>query len=610
MVDGRSSIADSWCAADRQSAIGNRQWLWRLGGLFLVLLLACPALAVQRFGDVSFNVDPLPRGFSGTNQTKRGYLEYRVTLTNHSASRDHVVELVWPKQTYGGQGSSLRRVARRVLVAADSAVRVSILQPPLPLEGNGMSALIDGQPIPDMLNISSQEHIPRWGGHHGAGPALLASAKLGNDFWPRKDNVSGTDNNIFVSEVPIDQWSRQWLGYSRFDAVAVTADEWTTMPEEVRIALLRFAETGGVVVIDGEWDAPSHWRMYPLPTGEHSHARCFGTVLVTHREAPGKQIPAEFADYVFRDLGATLGLTNKIKTVEDANRAFPVIENLGIPVRGLFVLMLLFGIAIGPLNLIFISRRNRRIWLLWTVPLASFVTCGIVVVYAAVAEGWTGKARTSYITILDETTQRASTIGWAGYYAPITPASGFRFDYETELTPHIGTSYYRGRSRTVDWTTDQHLANGWIVARVPAHFLVRSSAGLQRLRMTFSASDGVLSATNGLGADIAELYVTDAEGRYHTASNVAAGQQVRLNAPATGPAMSVTPVLMRQKIFANQIWPSEIDEVVRHPRNYMQPNTYIAVLNTSPFVAEGLAGAERTDRTVVFGLAKEAIHAD
>ncbi len=61
------------------------------------------------------------------------------------------------------------------------------------------------------------------------------------------------------------------------------------------------------------------------------------------------------------------------RSTYEANVKFPVIEDIGIPVKGLFLLMLLFVLAIGPINLMVLARKKRRIWLLWTTPVISLL---------------------------------------------------------------------------------------------------------------------------------------------------------------------------------------------------------------------------------------------
>src|SRR5262249_22076700 len=149
-------------------------------------------------------------------------------------------------------------------------------------------------------------------------------------------------------------------------------------------------------------------------------------------------------------------------------------EDVGVPVRGLFVLMVLFCIGIGPVNLWLLGRKDRRIWMLWTVPVLSLLTCLAVFGYMLISEGWHGHLRTEAVTLLDETTHRATSFGWTAFYAPLTPGDGLHFSSDTEVMWLKGQDLLRGpygysrtpdvssSSCTLDWSQDQHLASGWI----------------------------------------------------------------------------------------------------------------------------------------------------
>jgi hypothetical protein len=218
------------------------------------------------------------------------------------------------------------------------------------------------------------------------------------------------------------------------------------------------------------------------------------------------------------------------KNIEHANQIFPVVADIGIPVRGLFILMVLFTVAIGPVNLYFLARGRRRIWMLWTVPLFSLVTCAAVFGYMLIAEGWEGHTRTEGLTILDETTHRAATIGWTACYTPVTPGDGLQFSYDTELAPQSREEPWSrrgGAGRTVNWTGGQHLASGWVTARVPSHFMLRKNE-TRRERVTVSRSGDGYTIVNGLGAEIRLFWYADPEGRLYTAERVAPGGQAVL----------------------------------------------------------------------------------
>jgi hypothetical protein len=235
--------------------------------------------------------------------------------------------------------------------------------------------------------------------------------------------------------------------------------------------------------------------------------------------------------------------------VLSAHKAFPVTESLSVPVRGMMGLMLAFVVLIGPVNLLILRRMRRRVWLFWTAPAFSLLTCGLVFGYSILSEGLQGRYRTLSLTVLDETTGRATSIGWTASYSPLTPGEGFHFSCQTELTPQVAQPYYAvfgrrseaSQARTVDWTEDQHLASGWISARVPAPFALRKSEN-RRERLTVRAGvDSRLSIVNGLGAPIVKLFLADRDGRWYSAERIPAGAAAEVRSGRQGP----TPIAPR-----------------------------------------------------------------
>jgi hypothetical protein len=340
----------------------------------------------------------------------------------------------------------------------------------------------------------------------------------------------------------------------------------------------------------------------------------------------------------------------------DANRMFRVVDSAGVPVRGLFVLMLLFAIVIGPVNLWLLGRKDRRLWMLWTVPTISGATCLAVFGYMLISEGWNGHLRTEAVTLLDETTHRATTYGWTAFYAPLTPGDGLHFSTDTELMWQKNMDFsYRGRGTgsacSVDWSRDQHLDSGWVSARVPSHFRLRKSeVRRERLGVT-RAKEGSLLVLNALGADVTSLWLADEKGQVYSAQDIPAGGQVALTlhkdvqpvqkaftppralftvnswlsggeVPPSTPSAStgsgrpaVTKMVMTAPASRRpSSRPPGVKEAPRRPGpppppppaeftgpanpaaqpvRFLGPLTYVAVLEDScPFVEDGLAGAK------------------
>ena len=225
-----------------------------------------------------------------------------------------------------------------------------------------------------------------------------------------------------------------------------------------------------------------------------------------------------------------------------ANAALPVVENLKIPTRGIVIIMLVFIIVIGPVNMIYLNRIKRRTWMLWTIPAISFGSTLLVFAYSLLREGVTPDTRITGLTVLDQPSHRAATIGGMAFYCPLTPSGGLNFDYGTEATPLVQTGYGSGNSREVDWTQAQHFQRGWVAARVPAHFHLRKSE-TRRERIQVVNENGKLQVVNGLGAEIKSLWIADADMNFYQADNVAAGQKAGL--------IAAKPPLATEKSGAN-----------------------------------------------------------
>jgi len=272
--------------------------------------------------------------------------------------------------------------------------------------------------------------------------------------------------------------------------------------------------------------------------------------------------------------------------------------------------MFLFVILIGPVNVYWLARSKRRLWLLWTVPIFSLITCLLLIGYMVATEGWHGHVRVAAITVLDETSQRAATIGWQGYYCPVTPAGGLRFSVDTELTPHLETRSGHSPRRfphTVEWADEQVLSEGWVNAKVPIHFMTRRSHEKQLLSVNVQKDDdGSLVAVNRLGADIESFHVATADRTIWTAaSGIPAGAKAKLQ-PAERKAYGHLD--QRSKIFTGLSWPKSMEQMVDRPgpAAWLVPGCYIAILEDSPFLEQGLRQTQsRNLRSVVFGIMKE-----
>ena len=533
--------------------------------LFLIAVWLCYTIsstfARTEFDDIKITPELTPSGTSF-----HGYAEYRIAVSNRSSDKAHHVTLTLPKSNYGIFGN---RITRSVIVGPSDTALVTLFQPSVGLNGRGLEVAIDGEVQDEAVPLSIGNHGRQnnvFMGHGAVGMAhsvrsgnpeirILISrsvdtadlhAHVGNQLstsrstggfspsggvpHPFAPASSGAGYETIDLGLPVSAWSRSWLGYSRYDGVIVTGDDVRQMPPDVQSALWRYVECGGALLVLGGRELPDSWRLKATTdfTGFVNYHAGFGQCIVTAKADTIHLSPEQWSEIVF----SWLKTKTPVKTgrsVEDANATFPVVEGLGVPVRGMFLLMLLFAVAIGPVNLIALSRKKRRIWMFWTTPVISLMTCFAVLVYATFAEGWDRHARTEGLTILDERTHRATTIGWTAFYSSLTPSDGLHFSYETELTPQIASREIGGTPRSVDWTHDQHLESGWMTARVPAHFMLRKSE-VRRERVTVRrGTNNRLSVVNGLGAEIRQFWLADKDGTVYFGVDIPAGAETELS---------------------------------------------------------------------------------
>ena len=730
-----------------------RCWMLVVG----CFLFSPAARAADQFGDIS--VDPTA---IYTGNTFHGYAEMRVILENRSHGKTHVVTLVYPNSTFGNYGNNISRLSRSVMLEPGAREVVSLLQPPLPVQGDGSIRVeVDNRHEGEVRAPNANNHCSYYtrGGqaatvfisrsldfdaverlfnaNRGAFTAAMAigapdaggsgyqpatwmpdSRRYGLTNWLELDyampqivnkvvihntqspassgfvelvGVSGTnvaklpmtsgrnissgsgwtsefsfastnvpvktvrlnfgktppygigidaveisgpsgsqwasdarassDNSASAgsyapgavnadsveslrAESPVSEWSGNWLAYSPFDAVVLSAADAGSMPPAVLAAIGDYLSAGGTVVLAGKTDLPAAWHPWLKQNLRDGidYGIGFGRCFAFNSENPAtlEQKSIQTLRDVLRDAAR---YWQSLPTDSGAaNSAMPVVENLKVPTRGIVVVMLVFIIVIGPVNIIVLNRCKRRTWMLWTIPAISFATTLLVFAYSLFHEGVTPDTRIAGLTVLDQASHRAATIGGTAFYCPLTPSGGLQFDFETEATPLVQIGYGSGTSREVDWTQSQHLQRGWVSARVPVHFHLRKSE-TRRERIQIVNENGKLQIVNGLGAPIKSLWIADADMNFYEAENVAAGQKAGLipsklaqQSGRTGPAG-----LWREIGFA-----AHTDALNAGARKFLTANTYVAVLDGNPFIENALGPAASPKRTkstaVVFGI--------
>jgi hypothetical protein len=589
-----------------------------VAGLLTGLFTISTGHADQDFGDITVSMNAIYTG-----NTFHGYAEVRVLLQNRSHGTVHVVTLVSPDHSWNN-GNSIGRLSRSTSLAPETSELLTLLQPPLPLDGDGQIRVeIDGHDAGDINAPNPHSHVSGYysGGYSGSSPPPVILVSRGLDFdatavalstntvitrghtWrggPRPAAPDPIEN--LRAETAVPDWSDNWLAYSPFDAIVVDAEDLNSMPPAVFSALGDYLSAGGNIILAGQPGLPSEWHswgkadLYDGMKYEVGLGRCFAFSSKNLSALNASSI--QTLRNTVRD--SALYWRSLPNDANAANSAFPVVKNLKIPTRGIVCVMLTFIIVIGPVNIFVLRRRNRRTWMLWTIPAISLVTTLLVFAYSILREGITPDTRIAGLTVLDQTSHHAATVGAAAFYCPLTPGGGLSFEFGTEATPLVHFGFGSGSSREVDWTQSQHFQRGWISSRVPAHFHLRKTE-TRRERIQLINENGRLHIVNSLGAPIKSLWIADKDMNLYQANNVDAGQKAGL---VLAPSIGGIPVAGPDVLFKDIGFTASTDSF--DGRRYLLPNTYIAVLDGNPFIENALGAASSAKRTrssaIVFGI--------
>ena len=170
------------------------------GRLLFCLLLLCgmAARAADQFGDISVDASAIYTG-----NTHHGYAEMRVLLLNGSHEKSHLVTLVYPNDSHGGMGNRIGRLSRAILLAPEARQVVSLLQPPLPAQGDSQIQVeVDGRLEGQIRAPNANSHCALSGWHGGGYQSSTVLVSRSLNFDPVQRAFNGTQK-AFTAEMAV-----------------------------------------------------------------------------------------------------------------------------------------------------------------------------------------------------------------------------------------------------------------------------------------------------------------------------------------------------------------------------------------------------------------------
>ncbi len=311
-----------------------------------------------------------------------GYLPVRVKVANNLKT-DRSIQLAFDSGTNYSQGSHASS-AFGFNAAAGKTVTQDILVPLTPTVGSyswggNVTTRLTGSLGEAENSLSS---IP-----DNSQPSVLLSEAL---FTPNASSLDGAmgsssygGHNEFAAKFDPKQVPDSWLAYSGYDSVLMTDTDWTNTPPSTRNAILAWLRLGGQLVIYSTGAADGKSLGIPDEAS-------FGSVVFKAIASDLKLDPAPTLELVNKK-NPNKSRSTSIKS--DFDGKWPLQGAFGSQTfqYGLFIVVLiLFAVVVGPVNLFVFAKSGQRHKLFITTPLISLAASLILIALIIVQDGFGG----------------------------------------------------------------------------------------------------------------------------------------------------------------------------------------------------------------------------
>jgi hypothetical protein len=371
----------------------------------LALALLVAPLAAQ---ETIFNHEPDPKSKARVEAVAlfstpppNGFLPVRITVNNPGEQEGELKFTSTSSDgSYGGNGSEMTS-SFTLKAAPGKTTRHDILVP-----------------CTTVLNYGGQQSISlRMSGFLGSNqggvnasysdgqPAVLLSEPLYTSTLDAeassRHSSSGRygGSNSFAGKFDARELPEDWRAYSGYDGIAMTDTDWGNASPGARNAILRWNRLGGELVIYALSSSSDFASLGIAPDAKGIRAaeRSFGQVTVAPIAPDLKLDPGPTVSrfHHARSAPATAKLPALSQSIrEDFDSAWPLQIGFGEQGYnyGLFILILVaFGIVVGPVNLFVFAKSGRRHRLFITTPVIALATSALLVGLIILIDGFGGR---------------------------------------------------------------------------------------------------------------------------------------------------------------------------------------------------------------------------
>ena len=199
------------------------------------------------------------------------------------------------------------------------------------------------------------------------------------------------DSHFLPKTLPAD-----WRAYTGFDVLMLTLDDWAEMNNSVQRAIIEWSKMGGELIVYKSFNEEVNLVNVGLPQiGAHQ----WGRVRVREMDDGMKIPPESFLKYIKKSERANIDIVENYRNRWALKNKF---GNRDFDIKWLIIILIVFAIFVGPLNLFVFAKEGRRHRLFFTTPLISLITTLILFLVIYLKDGVGGKGITQSLVEIDK----------------------------------------------------------------------------------------------------------------------------------------------------------------------------------------------------------------
>ncbi len=408
--------------------------------------------------------------------------------------------------------------------------------------GTELSMRLSCTGFPTISGSMSSEPHENW-------PAILLSKQL---YEPNASNLNAHVNSIYSSSrgdlefagsfnpqtMPTD-----WRAYMGQNIIMMTSDDWTKLDPGARTAILEWNRLGGHIII---YTSNASENLATLQIDEHqpkkkSILRSMGRVSLVPLPSSKRLDPKETVKLVIPSRSSFSSISTPYSSLlRDYAGSWPLHVTLGKKNFNttFFVLILLaFGILVGPVNLFVFAKAGKRHKLFITTPIISLSASALLIVIIMFQDGFGGRGHRLLLMEIQPDENKAYIIQEQAARTGVLFGSSFETSEPTLITP-VALSPSRWSRVVTDGTapssyTANHGDKGlkcsgdWFQSRsIHGHLLktVRPTRG----RIKLSPAAGAPVLTSSFNFNLGTLFFHAANGTWWKTDALQKGNSVTL----------------------------------------------------------------------------------